>query len=41
MFIIKNNTFVEIRDCMISSKYSDEAKTKTSSFIINQDDLGK
>ena len=37
MFVIKNNTFVEIRDCMITSKNNDGIRD--CSFIINQEDL--
>jgi hypothetical protein len=33
MFIIKNNTFVEIRDCMMTSKNSETMRD--CSFIIN------
>jgi hypothetical protein len=37
MFIIMNNTFVEIRDCMLTSKNTDALRD--CSFIINQEDL--
>jgi hypothetical protein len=33
MFVIKNNTFVEIRDCMMTSKNSETIRD--CSFIIN------
>ena len=39
MFIIKNNTFVEIRDCMMTSKSRDDLKD--CCFIINPDDYEK
>lgn len=37
MFIIKNNTFVEIRDCMLTSKNTEAFRD--CAFFINHEDL--